>query len=168
LFTRNPDAYLLGVFGGYAEMSDFGIDVARVGAEAEFYLDALTLSATAGYQFSSALGDGAFGSLDIRWYLTNNFYISAGGTIDEHDRKSLTAATEWQPGFAALPGLAFNARGVWGEDDYQSVMGGMTYYFGESASLKDRHRRYDPDSALLSLFQSVQQEQQRLCTQYGC
>jgi hypothetical protein len=168
LFTRNPDAYLLGVFGGYAEMGDFNINVARVGGEAEFYLSALTISATAGYQFSSALGDGAFGSLDLRWYLTNNFYISAGGEIDENDRKSVTAATEWQPGFAALPGLAFNARGVWGEDDYQSVMGGMTYYFGETVDLKDRHRKYDPDSALLHLFQTVQQEQQRLCAQYGC
>ncbi len=168
LFTRNPDSYLLGVFGGYAESGEFDIDIARVGAEAEFYLDALTLSATAGYQFSSALGDGAFGSLDLRWYLTSNFYISAGGTIDESERKSFTAATEWQPGFAALPGLAFNARGVWGDDDYRSVMGGMTYYFGETASLKDRHRKYDPDSSLIQLFQTVQQEQQRLCAQYGC
>lgn len=168
LFTRNPDAYLLGVFGGYAEMGDFNIDIARVGAEAEFYLSAITLSATAGYQFSSALGDGAFGSLDIRWYVTNNFYISAGGQIDESERKSFTAATEWQPGFAALPGLAFNARGAWGDDDYRSVMGGMTYYFGDDASLIDRHRKYDPDSALLQLFNTVQQEQQRQCTQYGC
>jgi len=168
IFTRNPDSYLLGVFGGYAESGEFDIDIARVGGEAEFYLNALTISATAGYQFSSALGDGAFGSLDIRWYLTNNFYLSAGGTIDENDRKSLVAATEWQPGFAALPGLAFNARGVWSDDDYRSVTGGMTYYFGETANLKDRHRKYDPDSALLQLFQAVQQEQQRLCTQYGC
>jgi hypothetical protein len=141
LFTRNPDSYLLGVFGAYAEMGDFGIDVARVGAEAEIYLSQLTLSATAGYQFSSALGDGAFGSIDLRWYVTDNFYISAGGTIDEQERKSITAATEWQPGFAALPGLAFNARGAWGDNDYQSVMGGMTYYFGANASLKDRHRK---------------------------
>ncbi len=168
LFTRNPDAYLLGVFGGYAEMGDFNIDIARVGAEAEFYLSAITISANAGYQFSSALGDGAFGGLDLRWYVTKNFSLSVGGTIDEQERKTLTAATEWQPGFAALPGLAFNARGAWGEDDYQSVMGGMTYYFGDDASLIDRHRKYDPDSALLQLFQTVQQEQQRLCTQYGC
>ena len=42
-----------------------------------------------------------------------------------------------------------------------------TYYFGSNASLKDRHRRQDPDSALFSLFQSVQQEQHRLCVAYG-
>jgi phage shock protein PspC (stress-responsive transcriptional regulator) len=167
LFARNPDSYLLGVFGGYAEAANFDVDLARVGAEAEIYLSAVTLTAKAGYQFSSALGDGAFGGIDLRWYLTNNFYLSAGGEF-EKDRNSVTAGAEWQPGFAALPGLAFNARGVWGDDDYQSVMGGLTYYFGADASLKDRHRKYDPDSALLSLFQKVQQEQQRLCTQYGC
>lgn len=166
LFMRNPDSYLIGVFGGYTESSDFGIDATRVGAEGEYYFDALTISATAGYQFSSAIGDGAFGSIDIRWYVTNNFYLSGGGMIDD-DRAYGKAGAEWQPGFAALPGLAFNVNGVWGEDDYHSIMGGLTYYFGVPASLKDRHRKYDPDSALFGLFQSVQQEQARLCAAYG-
>ena len=166
LFTRDPDSYLLGVFGGYAESGDLGIDLTRVGAEGELYLSAITISATAGYQFSSALGDGAFGTIDLRWYVTNDFYVSAGGEFNE-DSSVLKAKTEWQPGFSALPGLAFNAQGAWGEDDYQSVMGGLTYYFGAPANLKDRHRKYDPDSALLSLFQTVQKEQQRLCAQYG-
>ncbi|MDZ4866183.1 MAG: hypothetical protein SGI91_02570 [Alphaproteobacteria bacterium] len=166
LFMRDPDTYLLGVFGGYAESSDFAIDVARAGVEGEFYLSSLTIAATAGYQFSSAIGDSAFGSIDLRWYVTNNFYLSGGGSIED-DRAYAKVGTEWQPGFAALPGLAFNAQGVWGEDDYHSIMGGLTYYFGVPASLKDRHRKYDPDSALFGLFQSVQQEQSRLCAYYG-
>lgn len=166
LFMRDPDSYLIGVFGGYAESSDFAVDVARAGIEGEFYLSSLTIAGTAGYQFSSAIGDGAFGSLDIRWYVTNNFYLSGGGMIED-DRVYGRIGTEWQPGFAALPGLAFNAQGVWGEDDYHSIMGGLTYYFGVPASLKDRHRKYDPDSALFGLFQSVQQEQARLCAAYG-
>jgi hypothetical protein len=166
LFMRDPDSYLIGVFGGYAESSDFAVDVARAGIEGEFYLSSLTIAGTAGYQFSSSIGDGAFGSLDIRWYVTNNFYLSGGGMIED-DRVYGRIGTEWQPGFAALPGLAFNAQGVWGEDDYHSIMGGLTYYFGVPASLKDRHRKYDPDSALFGLFQSVQQEQARLCAAYG-
>jgi hypothetical protein len=166
LFMRDPDSYLIGVFGGYAESADFAVDVARAGVEGEFYFDALTISGTAGYQFSSAIGDGAFGSIDIRWYVTNNFYLSGGGMMED-DRMYARVGTEWQPGFAALPGLAFNAQGVWGDDDYHSIMGGLTYYFGVPASLKDRHRKYDPDSALFGLFQSVQQEQARLCAQYG-
>lgn len=166
LFMRDPDSYLIGVFGGYAESGDFAIDVTRVGGEAEFYLSSLTIAATAGYQFSSAIGDGAFGSIDLRWYVTNNFYISGGGLVED-DRAYGRVATEWQPGFAALPGLAFNAQGVWGDDDYHSIMGGLTYYFGVPASLKDRHRKYDPDSALFGLFQTVQQEQARLSAYYG-
>lgn len=167
LFTRDPDQYLLGIFGAYAEANDIGLDLLKVGAEAEIYLNALTISATAGYQFSSSIGDGAFGSIDLRWYMTNDFYISGGGEFNEAGSSVARARAEWQPGFSALPGLAFTAEGAWGEDDYQSVMGGLTYYFGEPATLKDRHRKYDPDSSLLSLFQQVQQEQQRLCTQYG-
>jgi hypothetical protein len=166
LFMRDPDSYLIGVFGGYAESSDFGFDVARAGLEGEFYLDAITISATAGYQFSSALGDGAFGSIDLRWYVTKNFYVSGGGAIDD-ERAYGRVGAEWQPGFAALPGLAFNVQGVFGEDDYHSIMGGLTYYFGVPATLQDRHRKYDPDSALFGLFQSIQQEQAKLCSQYG-
>jgi len=166
LFTRDPDLYMLGVFGAYAESGDFGFDVTRVGAEGELYLSALTISGAAGYQFSNAMGDSTFGSIDLRWYVSNNFYVQGGGSIED-DRAFGKVAAEWQPGFAALPGLAFNVHGVWGEDDYQSVMGGLTYYFGSAVSLKDRHRKYDPDSALFGLFQSVRQEQTRLCAYYG-
>lgn len=167
LFTRDPDLYLLGLFGGYARSDEFGIEVARAGAEAEFYLSDITVMTTAGYQFSdNDLQEGVFGSIDIRWYMTNNFYIQ-GGAFVEKDRVFGRAGFEWQPGFMALPGLAFNVNGVFGDDDYRAIMGGMTYYFGAPASLKDRHRRQDPDSALFGLFQAVQQEQARLCTQYG-
>ena len=167
LFTRDPDAYLLGLFGSYAESSDFDLEITRAGAEGEFYLSDLTVLATAGYQFSdTSTLDGAFGSIDLRWYITNNFYVSGGG-MAEKDRFYGRAGFEWQPGIMALPGLAFNANGVWGDDDYHSVMGGLTYYFGAPASLKDRHRKQDPDSALYSLFRSVQQEQTRLCAAYG-
>ena len=167
IFTRDPELYLLGLFGGYATSNDFGIEVTRAGAEGEFYLSDLSILATAGYQFSSTNNlDGVFGSIDLRWYVTNNFYVSGGG-MAEQGKYYGRAGFEWQPGFAALPGLAFNANGVWGDDDYHSIMGGLTYYFGSNASLKDRHRRQDPDSALFSLFQSVQQEQARLCAAYG-
>jgi hypothetical protein len=163
LFTRDPDLYLLGIFGGYARSDDFNLEVTRVGAEGEFYLSQLSILATAGYQFSDgSMEDGAFGTIDLRWYITNNFYVQGGGSF-EKDKAYARGAVEWQPGFAALPGLAFNVNGMWGSDDYRSIMGGLTYYFGVPASLKDRHRKYDPDSALAGLFQSVQQEQSRMC-----
>jgi hypothetical protein len=166
LFTRDPEAYLIGLFAAYAAESEFDLDATRVGAEAELYLDQVSLLVAAGYQFSSAINETAFGDIEVRWYVTNNFMLSGGGSFDEHNSVG-TAGIEWQPGFSALPGLAFNVTGAFGDNDFDSIMGGITYYFGANASLKDRHRRQDPDSALFSLFQSVQKEQQKLCTQYG-
>lgn len=166
LFARDPESYLIGLFAAYAEGNEFDIDVTRVGGEFELYLDNLTIGGHAGYQFSSSLGDKAVGGIDFKWYADQNFAITAGAFGDE-DATFGRGRLEWQPGFAALPGLAFNVDGVIGEDDYHSVMGGLTYYFGTPVTLKDRHRRQDPDSALFGLFQAIQSEQQRLAQQYG-
>jgi hypothetical protein len=166
LFARDPESYLIGLFAAYAEGNEFDIDATRVGGEFELYMDDVTLSGHAGYQFSSSLGDKAVGGIDFKWYADQNFAISAGAFGDE-DATYGRGRLEWQPGFAALPGLAFNVDGVIGEDDYHSVMGGLTYYFGTPVSLKDRHRRQDPESALFGILQAVQQEQLKLAAQYG-
>jgi len=166
LFARDPESYLIGLFAAYAEGNEFDIDATRVGGEFELYMDDVTLSGHAGYQFSSSLGDKAIGGIDFKWYADQNFAIAAGAFGDE-DATYGRGRLEWQPGFAALPGLAFNVDGVIGEDDYHSVMGGLTYYFGTPVSLKDRHRRQDPESALFGILQTVQQEQLKLAAQYG-
>jgi hypothetical protein len=160
VFARDPESYLLGLFAAYSEATDFDIAATHVGGEFEFYFKDVTLSGAAGYQFSTDLGDKAFGSLDAKWYLDDNFALSGGGYVDK-DNKYGRARAEWQPGFAALPGLAFNAEGIIGEDDYHSIMGGLTYYFGTPATLKDRHRRQDPDTALTYIRKSIEAEQAR-------
>ncbi len=43
-----------------------------------------------------------------------------------------------------------------GDNGYDSVMGGIVYYFGQDASLMDRHRKQDPESALFDLLQAVE------------
>jgi hypothetical protein len=48
------------------------------------------------------------------------------------------------------------------------VLGGISYYFGADASLKDRHRRQDPELELIKLFKAVELEREKLCAQYGC
>ncbi len=166
LFARDPESYLIGLFAAYAEGNQFDIDVTHVGGEFELYLDDLTIAGNAGYQFSSGLGDKAVGGIDFKWYADQNFAITAGAFGDE-DATFGRGRLEWQPGFAALPGLAFNVDGVIGEDDYHSVMGGLTYYFGTPVSLKDRHRRQDPDAPLGPMFNGVQAEQDRLKRLYG-
>jgi len=165
-FTRDPDKYLFGVFGAYAKEDQFSLEIWQAGAEAEIYMDQISILAHAGYQFSDQLGDRAFGGLDLRWYATDNFAITGGGSFQE-DQNQAHLSAEFLPGLNALPGLAFNVQGVIGDDDYDSIMGGMTYYFGPRASLKDRHRRQDPESALLNLFHSVEQESGKLRALYG-
>ena len=167
LFTRDPDQYLLGLFASYASEDQFSLDATRVGAEAEIYLNQISILASAGYQFSDSLGDGFAGDIQLKWYVSDNFVLSGGAGIDD-DRTLGLAGVEWQPGFSALPGLAFRVDASVGENDYESVLGGISYYFGADASLKDRHRKQDPELELLKLFKSVQQERDELCTVYGC
>ena len=64
---------------------------------------------------------------------------------------------EWQPPVHALAGLTIFADGAVGEDDYESVLGGMRFYFGESGfkSLKRRHREDDPDAVTLGIFNAL-------------
>jgi hypothetical protein len=167
VFTRDPESYLVGLFAAYAREDQFDIDATRVGAEAELYVNQLSLLLAAGYQFGDAsIDETAFGDVEVRWYVTDDFAVSGGGSFDETNSVG-RAGVEWRPGFSALPGLAFRIDGAFGEDDFQSILGGITYYFGADASLKDRHRRQDPELAVDNLLFSVQGKQQQLCTQYG-
>jgi hypothetical protein len=166
LFKRDPESYLVGVFVAHAAEDDFNLEATRVGAEAEIYLNQLTILAKAGYQFSDSLQETAFAMIDLRWYASDNFAINAGGDFLE-DSSVGRLEVEYMPGFASLPGLAFNVRGAIGDQDYDSLLGGITYYFGSDASLVDRHRKQDPDSALFSLFRTVEQERAELEAVYG-
>jgi len=170
LFTRDPDKYLIGLFAAYAQEDNFDIDATRVGLESELYFSQFSVLAQLGYQFSDSFAgfdnDTPFGSIDLRWYATDNFFLSGGGYFEE-DVALARLQAEFMPGFSALPGLAFNIKGTVGDDDYESILGGITYYFGSDASLKDRHRKQDPDSALLNLFHSVEQERAKIQAFYG-
>ncbi len=167
IFTRDPSSYLLGVFAAYASEDVLDIDATRLGAEAEIYLNQLSILAKAGYQFSNVSTlEGGFADIELRWYISDDFALSAGGAFAENNEAARLGA-EWRPGFSALPGLAFRADASFGEGNTESYLGGLTYYFGADATLKDRHRKQDPDSALFSLFQAIQAEQIKLCAQYG-
>lgn len=166
LFRRDPDSYLVGVFAAHAAEDDFNLEATRIGAEAELYMSQLTVLLKAGYQFSNDIQDSAFGIVDLRWYASDNFAINAGGDFLE-DSSVGRLEVEYMPGLGSLPGLAFNLKGAIGDDDYDSILGGITYYFGSDASLKDRHRKQDPDSALFGLFTTVEQERAKLEAAYA-
>lgn len=155
LFWRDPDQGLAGIIGSYTDLDDR--DVTRLGVEGELYLGQFSILARGGYQFGDYVDDdgvlddneGAFGAAELRWYATENFVLG-GGVGQDDDRTRGIFGAEFQPGFAAAPGLSFFADGVVGENDYQAVLVGLRYYFGETKSLIDRHRRDDPTTNVVT------------------
>lgn len=154
LFRRDPDKYLAGLFIAHAELDGVDVSATRFGVEGELYFDKVTLLAAAGYQTSDDLGDTAFGGLELRVYASDDFVLAAGAAATD-DAAYGRLSAEWRIAPQALPGVALRAEAAAGDDGFSSVMAGLTVYFGEDASLKDRHRRQDPDSALANLFLSL-------------
>lgn len=146
-FWRNPDVGLFGVAAGYlnAEANgplgndqEFGV----VAAEGEVYQDQITISGLAGYQFSnSSSDDGFIARADVEWYPDDDVMLTVGvETNPSHDTLG-RMGVEFRPSIEALPGLSFFAEGAIGDDDYSRAFAGIRFYFGEGATLKDKHRR---------------------------
>jgi hypothetical protein len=175
LFWRDPSKGLLGVIASYSEIEEFfdqggglGIatttrDMSRVGAEAELYMDQFTIAALAGYQWVEAQAsgddDGLFAKLDFSWYATDNLALSVGGEYSEGPGGAVTAGVEFQPFMNGLSGLTLFADGAYGNEDYYRALGGVRFYFGQSKSLKARHREDDPQNNLATgSFGGLQQQ----------
>lgn len=157
VFTRDPAQYLLGAFGAWAHEDNLDADAGRIGVEGEYYLEHLTFIANTGYQFGdNVVSDTWFGEARVSWYATDDFAISGGVAFDE-DTAITEFGAEWLiGGGSALPGLALRGDVLIGDNDFDSVLGGIVYYFGPDASLKDRHRKQDPESALFDLLAAVE------------
>src|SRR5690606_14830749 len=78
LFWRDPAVGLAGIYGSYTYFDAHdGLDLGRLGPEAELYLDRLTLYATVGAQ----LGDGdkdIYSIADIGYYPTDDIRLAIG------------------------------------------------------------------------------------------
>lgn len=148
LFWRDPTVGLLGVAAGYSFIDrDNGVknsDAAIFAAEGELYLDRFTISALAGVAFGKNTNDDFFGSVELAWYLSDDFVMAGGLTHDGAHDVSGHVEFEFQPGMQGLPGLSLFARGEVGGNDFAQVLVGIRYYFGDPKSLIDRHRRDDP------------------------
>ncbi len=157
VFTRDPSMYLLGAFGAFAHTDDADLDAGRIGVEGEYYLEHLTFIANTGYQFGDHnVNESWFGEARVSWYATDDFALSGGVAFD--DERAITEfGAEWLVGGgSALPGLALRGDVLIADDGVDSTLLGIVYYFGPDASLKDRHRKQDPESALFDLLQAVQ------------
>ncbi|MEQ1520710.1 MAG: hypothetical protein ABL936_05515 [Aestuariivirga sp.] len=151
-FTRDPNSYLFGVYGGY---TDVGLsDIWYVGPEVELYLGNVSIEAVAG--FMDIDGGGNPGSEyyaigDLGFYATENLRLTVGAS-SVAGFESGHASLEWFLADTGIP-ASFTVDGRLGEDGFSSVMAGFSVYFGgEDKSLIRRHREDDPRIRSLDLF----------------
>ena len=155
VFTRNPDSYLLGAYGGYA---DFGnASGAWIGPEAEVYLGNISLEATGGYfNVNPDIGasqDKAFAFVDAGLYATDNLRFTVGAS-SVAGFESAHAGMEWLLTDVGMP-LSFKTNAQIGEDHFYNLTAGLSFYFGgPDKSLIRRHREDDPRNRVLDLFSS--------------
>lgn len=155
LFTRDPNSYLLGAIGGY---TDFGnADAIWGGAEAELYLDNISIELAGGYMGVNRDNGSDSGELfafaDIAFYATENFRLDVGA-------RSVAGFETGSVGFEWMMDetpLSIKGTVRAGEDDFVAATMGVSYYFGgneASKSLMRRHREDDPRNRVLDIFGS--------------
>ena len=151
-FTRDPNSYLFGVYGGYVDAGS--PNLWYVGPEAELYLDNISIEAIGGYM--DVNGGGSSGSKfyalgDLALYATDNLRLSIGASTVANF-ESAHAGLEWFMGDTGIP-ASFTLDGRIGDEGFTSVMAGVSLYFGgEDKSLIRRHREDDPRIRFFDIF----------------
>lgn len=149
-FTRDPNSYLLGVYGGYVDAGP--ANIWYVGPEAELYLDNVSIEAVGGVMdISNGVGSEFYAVGTVALYATDNLRLQVGAsTVAGFD--SANAGLEWFMGDTGIP-ASLTVDGRIGEDGFSSVMAGLSLYFGgEDKSLIRRHREDDPRLRFFDIF----------------
>ena len=149
-FTRDPNSYLLGAYGGYVDAGP--ANIWYVGPEAELYLDNISIEAIGGYMdISNGVGSEFYAMGKLALYATDNLRLSVGASTVANF-ESANAGLEWFMGDAGLP-ASLTVEGRLGEDGFTSIMAGVSLYFGgEDKSLIRRHREDDPRLHFFDIF----------------
>jgi hypothetical protein len=150
-FRRDPNSYLLGVYGGYVDGGP--ANIWHIGPEAELYLDNISIEAVGGYMDTSNGGGEFYAMGKLALYATDNLRLSVGaGSVANFE--SANAGLEWFMGDTGIP-ASLTLDGELGEDGFSSVMAGLSLYFGgEDKSLIRRHREDDPRLYFFDIFSS--------------
>jgi len=166
VFWRDPSVGLLGAYGSYSRWNGVSgviiprtaLNVARVGAEGEYYLGRWTLGGVLGYESvrfniptvvpgvpAFSIPDRFFDSVRASYYVTDNFKLSIGH-VYTLGRSALSLGSEY--GFALGGGrmASLFAQGLVGERGVNGARGGLRIYFGQhDKTLIDRNRQDDPE-----------------------
>ena len=149
LFTRDPNQYLFGAYGSYSAIDN--VDIWRVGAEAQLYLNNVSFEVLGGFEDADVTGSDFFTASNVAFYPTDNLRLSLGY---EHFQEvdAATAGFEWQVDGLGLPVSLF-ANGAVGDNHFATAYAGITLYFGgEEKSLIRRHREDDPTNDVMKLL----------------
>jgi hypothetical protein len=158
LFWRDPNRAMLGMYGSWLHLDrgvwpalnrSSGIDAATVMAQAEYYLNNVTLRGMAGWEGGDI--DSRFTSrVDVSYYMTPDLQLGIGHRY-AGGNNALALKAEWlapQPiNFTSTGGgarVSLFAEARIGENSYTGAWGGLRLYFGPSKTLIDKHRRDDP------------------------
>ncbi len=149
-FTRDPNSFLFGVYGGYVDAGP--ANIWHIGPEAELYLGNVSIEAVGGYMdVSDGVGSEFYVIGDLALYATDNLRLQIGGS-SVAGFESARAGLEWFMGDTGIP-ASLTLDGRIGEDGFSSVMAGFSFYFGgEDKSLIRRHREDDPRLHFFSIF----------------
>ena len=166
VFWRDPSVGLLGVYGSYSRWNGnsgvivprTALNIARAGAEGEYYLGRWTVGGVVGYETvrfnipavvpgvpAFSLPDRFFDSVRASYYVTDNFKLSIGH-VYTLGRSALSLGGEY--GFALGGGrmASLFAQGLVGERGVNGARGGLRIYFGQhDKTLIDRNRQDDPE-----------------------
>ena len=153
LFTRDPHSYLLGAYGGVADVGS--ANLAFIGGEGELYMGNLSAELLGGYMNVKPDGKShqnkAFAIADFGYYATDNFRLTLGAS-------SIAGFNSGHAGFEyMLDGSPFAITGDArvGSSGFASVKIGGVFYFGgneEGKSLIRRHREDDPRIRFNDIF----------------
>lgn len=151
IFYRDPSSHLIGGTVMWGRVGNY--DVTRVGPEAEFYLGNTSLYVNGGWQDEDR-GSTGYGTASVSHYITDNWVVSANA-MGFSDVRGLGVGTEWKP--ESTPFSIYVEAG----DDNRSAgyaIAGLRMSFGtQGASLKDRHRRFDPPN-IVHTFSAAQSQ----------
>jgi hypothetical protein len=148
-FWRDPSQALIGLYGeGLA--ADVGSDTlrkGRIGAEAELYLNRMTLSGVAGYEWGNLhIRKGLFTETLAGYFVTDNLKLSAGYGYGFSGHMG-TARVDWQlPADLGLAGATVYGEARYGEGGFAQALAGIKVPFGagNGKSLQRREREDDP------------------------
>ncbi len=159
LFWRNPDYGLLGVYGSFTALDGVDAEVSRIGVEAEYYWNQVTLKGVIGAEFMDIDAPinydetNLFAFSDVSFYAMDDLELSVGHRYTG-EKHALALGVEYQlPQQIFASGVSLFAEGRIGEDNYQGAWAGVRMYLGDEKTLIRRHREDDPtDWAEDSLF----------------